>query len=349
MVSSVLSRPSHYEVLGLDPAAGDGDVARAFAKKMSLFGTHAPGEAARICAAYETLRDPHKRRDYDRSIGLGAKPQPTQWAFAVKQAQWPGFPAAAPGRGAEPRREVSPEVERASAIAASLRKLPEPEARPAQWPLPNPDPVPEADVYRILDQRARPTNFRDDETAIEWRRPAVIVGGLIVAAGMIGAFAGLSVKGDAESATTAPAVTVPLPAATEVAEAPPAPPASAPVPVELAAQSPAPAKHVAARSRFAKAVETQVAVPESADETQRVDATTSTPVTTDAAPQPVAASMPLPDKVVARTIERIGYSCGSVTGAVAGGSPGTYDVTCSSGATYRATPIHGRYRFRRSR
>ena len=52
--------------------------------------------------------------------------------------------------------------------------------------------------------------------------------------------------------------------------------------------------------------------------------------------------------LVARTIERIGYSCGQVasTSAVEGAA-GVYKVTCTSGQTYRAAPVHGRYRFRR--
>ncbi len=67
------------------------------------------------------------------------------------------------------------------------------------------------------------------------------------------------------------------------------------------------------------------------------------------APKPVEASMPLPNKVIARTIERIGYSCGEVSSTSAvDGSSGAYNVTCSSGQTYQATPVHGRYHFRRS-
>ena len=61
------------------------------------------------------------------------------------------------------------------------------------------------------------------------------------------------------------------------------------------------------------------------------------------------AGLPLPNAVIARTIERIGYSCGTIgsTVAVAGGAPGVFNVTCSSGHSYQATPVRGRYRFRR--
>jgi len=70
------------------------------------------------------------------------------------------------------------------------------------------------------------------------------------------------------------------------------------------------------------------------------------------APQAVGAlpaSMPLPNKVIANTIERIGYACGEVssTAIVDGAAPGTFKVSCSSGHAYQATPVHGRYRFRR--
>ncbi len=59
--------------------------------------------------------------------------------------------------------------------------------------------------------------------------------------------------------------------------------------------------------------------------------------------------MPLPNTVIARTIERIGYSCGEVSSTSAvDGSSGAYKVTCSTGQTYQATPVHGRYHFRRS-
>jgi hypothetical protein len=62
-----------------------------------------------------------------------------------------------------------------------------------------------------------------------------------------------------------------------------------------------------------------------------------------------AARMPLPNAVIARTIGRIGYPCGQVasTSAVAGGAPGVFNVTCTSGHSYRASPVRGRYHFRR--
>ncbi len=70
---------------------------------------------------------------------------------------------------------------------------------------------------------------------------------------------------------------------------------------------------------------------------------------TDQRPTDLTAKLPLPNSVIARTIERIGYPCGAVASATAleGDGPGVYRVTCTSGQSYRAEPVHGRYHFRR--
>jgi hypothetical protein len=57
--------------------------------------------------------------------------------------------------------------------------------------------------------------------------------------------------------------------------------------------------------------------------------------------------MPLPNRVIARTIQRIGYPCGQVASTVPGGAQGVFTVTCTSGHSYQAAPVRGRYRFRR--
>src|SRR4051812_25770572 len=74
MVSTVKSRPNHYELLGLSPAARLDEIAQAFAKGLSEprpFGT-----LAEVTVAYGTLRDPAKRKAYDSSLGLGQEPKP---------------------------------------------------------------------------------------------------------------------------------------------------------------------------------------------------------------------------------------------------------------------------------
>jgi hypothetical protein len=61
-----------------------------------------------------------------------------------------------------------------------------------------------------------------------------------------------------------------------------------------------------------------------------------------------AATLPLPGKVVARTLHRIGYGCGEVASTTAiDGDAGVYKVTCTSGQEYRAAPVRGRYHFSR--
>jgi hypothetical protein len=61
-----------------------------------------------------------------------------------------------------------------------------------------------------------------------------------------------------------------------------------------------------------------------------------------------SAKLPLPGATIARTIQRIGYGCGSVVSTTAVvGADGVFKVTCSSGDAYRAAPVGGRYHFRR--
>ena len=383
MISLVKSPPNHYDILGLTPAADDGEVVSAFARKMSMFGAHQPAEAAQICAAYEVLRNADKRREYDRSLGLGEKvPAPRQWAFAISQQQWPGSAGAtmasaayapAPPVVAEPAPEppATPQVDRASTIAERLRRLaepmeydgmanpgPEPAASPrvAPQPVPEPEqpraveqaaPTPVTDIYRILARGEEAGRSRENSRhPIEWRRPALVVGGFVAAAGLAGVLAGFSVKDDAASAVTPPPST-----ARQIAQAAPAPVAAAnPFVTEAATPVAAAApqtRHASSSSRFARTVERKLIGIDTTAQAQPVDVAAAEPAA-QAVPM-IPASMPLPDNVVARTIDKIGYSCGSVasTAAVAGAS-GVFKVTCSSGQTYQATPVHGRYRFRRS-
>ncbi len=238
---------------------------------------------------------------------------------------------------AEPAPQPAPTIQPAPPPASEQPRVVE-EARPA----------PGTDIYRILARGEEVGRSRHDRQPFEWRRPALVVGGLVAAAGLVGALAGFSVKDDAASA-----VTVPLPAAKQVAQAAPVPadPPVAGAVVDAAQTTPLPTtarvmRHAAPPSRFAQAVERKL----SAGDVQPVEvAAVAVPGADAGAAQMVEASMPLPNNVVARTIEKIGYSCGSVasTAAVEGAS-GVFKVTCSSGQSYQATPVHGRYRFRRS-
>src|SRR5215213_1856660 len=100
MVSTVRSRPNHYEVLGLTPAASDAEILQAFAREMSMFRARPMAAVAQISVAYETLRNPAKRRAYDTSLGLVAEPEaapvdaaaPSPFIGAVPQARTEGLP-----------------------------------------------------------------------------------------------------------------------------------------------------------------------------------------------------------------------------------------------------------------
>lgn len=389
MVSSVGSRPNHYQTLGLSPAASEDEIKQAFTTKMGLFGAHPLGEAAQLCIAYETLRNPSKRRDYDRSLGLTPVPEGSQWSFGMAQKRWRPFIAAGPldpaaqetpaAPPAEPlvtvdERPEAPEPRVASFIAASLRELARPMAdeeaanpppRPRQEPQLERQPGPrfEPRIEEIL--AARPGEedsfgYAEEERSFDLKRPALAVGGFVLAAGLIGAVSGLSLKDDVESASASsePAVTVAVPAAKQQASgAMPSAPvgtadAKAEQPVEAYAYAPR-SRHNASRQRLTswarqQAQESQPGQIVAADP-QPAEIASNDLATDPLAPKPTEASMPLPSKVIARTIERIGYSCGEVSSTSAvEGSSGAYNVTCSSGQTYQATPVHGRYHFRRS-
>jgi hypothetical protein len=383
MVSSVGSRPNHYQMLGLSPAAGEDEIKQAFTMKMGLFGAHPLGEAAQLCIAYETLRNPSKRRDYDRSLGLTPVPEGRQWGFGMAQKRWRPFIAAGPidrlaqepppTPQAEPHvtdeARGAPEPRVASFIAASLRELARPMA-PEEAANPAPerrqecrsDPWLEPGIQEILSVRPiEQDSFAsvEEQRNFDLKRPALAVGGFVLAAGLVGAVSGLSLRDDVESASASaePAVTVAVPAAKQASRAVPSGPvgtsnAKADQPVEAYAYAPR-SKHSASRQRPSSWAQQQVEenqpVPNVAVEPQPAEVASNDLAADPLAPKPVEASMPLPNKVIARTIERIGYSCGEVSSMSAiEGASGTYNVTCSSGQTYQAKPVHGRYHFRRS-
>lgn len=361
MASPVKSRSNHYDVLGVATGASADEIARAFAKEMGIAGAQPIGAAARICAAYETLRDPVRRRDYDRSIGIAPKPapQPRQWAFPAPQQHWSPLVASAKPAVVVPP-EPNPLFERASKIAESLRELarptePIPEPKPKQAPAAPEKPAYqiEPDIRELLAIRSEDAAPDVDDRAFDWRRPVLAVGGLVVAAGVIGAAAGLWIKGDVDSAQSEPALTVGIPAARAHALA------TAPEPTAEAAAREGHARASAQTVRTRRAgpplqlAERPSVEPELADNQFVENATEQAAAEDPLAPAPppapaVAADLPLPGKVIARTIERIGYSCGSVASSSAvEGASGVFKVTCSSGQTYRAAPVHGRYRFKR--
>jgi hypothetical protein len=334
------------------------------------------GATAQLCTAYETLRDPVRRRAYDQS--LDPKPETSPWGIAA--SQWSGGPymmsaAASPAPPAAPRsrperpapfiaaplrepvsaepapsraQELLRRLEEQRRSAAPADREPE-QARPtapayrepeqARAPEPKPDAELEQVIaeIRTVGRTERDSLHTADNRGFAWRRPAVAFGGLVVGVGALGAMAGLSVAGH-EQAVRANAVSVPLP------RAKPAAVADAPEPAPVADAQPEwrarPAVAARPRTPVAQRVVEDAPVETAAQPSFEEAAAAEAPT--------AAARMPLTAAVVSRTIERIGYPCGGVASAIpVEGSAGAFTVTCTSGHSFRAAPVRGRYHFRR--
>jgi hypothetical protein len=191
-----------------------------------------------------------------------------------------------------------------------------------------------------------------DEGGVQLSRTAITAGALVAGVILIGALAGLEAGRSeepqpAEAAVTA-ALPAPKPVAASVTPAPVLPRAvnerqaagtsRAPVAAARVARPTAPNAQ-ARLERFAASIQSEIA-PAAAELTEQASA--------DSPAVETAAAMPLPNSVVARTIDRIGYSCGSVASTSAiEGAQGAFTVTCTSGQSYRAAPVRGRYHFRK--
>ena len=224
MVNSVRPVPNHYETLGLSPAATDAEISQAFARKMSECRWDPMGPSALLCMAYETLSNRFKRADYDRAHGLEPRRRPGLSTMTVKQQRWAPFIASMPtnalGQAASEAAAMphltegyDPEVpmgsKRSSLIAASQRELARPagsgssaDVRQEQQKQPRQEANLEKRIQEMLAtrplERTRSRDFEDRQ--LDWKRPALAVGGCLVAAAFIGAFAGLSLKDDESSA-----------------------------------------------------------------------------------------------------------------------------------------------------
>ena len=387
MTSLVKSRPNHYKTLGIEASASAGEIRDAFARKMSLFQADPLGTSAQICIAYETLKDPVKRKEHDRSMGLVPEPaiEPPRWTYAAKPVSWAPLIASAESNsvvasraktktpephvtdGASADASVDP---RLAAIAASVRELakPAPPNFPPQPRLQRPQPSPQlgrdlsleeiTEHIRSVGRAEKMRLNRSDNGALGWKRPALTLGALILGAGLFGALAGLSLKGDE---TPAPAEAA-IPNAQKVAvrdhQIASSSAQSAAVPVDnfpaprLAHNASAPrTRRSIDRQRRALLFEQQMAKSLSAPE----PATVAEPDSLSADPpapqanKATPANLPLSRSIIARTIERIGYPCGAIASATQADdqAPGVFQVTCTSGHSYRATPERGRYHFRR--
>jgi hypothetical protein len=361
MASTVKTRPNHYETLGLSPGASSEEIAQAFAREISMSRPRAFGGIAEVSIAYATLSDPAKRKAYDVSIGLSA---PAKLVEPPKYAAFPAFHA-------EPRPRARPAAEprMASFIAASLREpveaSPRHDAPPVAAPAPAPAPRP-APVVQPAETRAKPSpepqavrnrvHVRLEEEPgreaehqpIEWKRPAAAAGALLGGVALLGAWAGWDAGNAVEAQQPQRAVTLALPQAK-----PPAAtiaPAPAPLPNVAEVQPQRRTRLAVADTPVARAPVAQQSAqadPLAPIEPNTAEATPAEQTTAEAPAAAVAASLPLPNAVIARTIGSIGYSCGRVASTAAMEAPGVFKVTCTSGQSYRAAPVGGRYHFRR--
>ena len=340
MASTVKSRPNHYEVLGLTPTASTDEIARAFAMEISIFRPHGFGGIADVTVAYETLRNPARRRAYDSALGLNAKREPEPAHLLSSSGVGGASFLGRPGPFAEPA-EPPAKSETTPFIAAAPRELasPEPLRKTAEAATPQPQPQPRFEALSTSEDADL-----GEEGSTPWKRIGIAAGGVALAVGILGAWAGW-MTGNGAVPQPDRAAKVALPPPTTFAVGDPAQ-AGAALPVEqpraarpkrptLAA---APPERHRPASRLAS-LDEQLAEP--------VAAPADAPATEAAPVSPVAASLPLSNGVIARTIARIGYPCGEVASTTAGSNPGVFTVTCTSGHSYQAAPVRGRYHFRR--
>jgi len=389
MMSLVKSRPNYYETLGLQPSASADEISKSFARKMSLFQADPLGMSAQICIAYETLRDPIKRREHDREIGLAAEPkiERPRWTYAAAQPRWaPLIASAERNPSSRPAKPVAQTPEpnvtsesfskasvdpRLAAIAASVRELAMPAAHgsPSQSGLQRPQPRATelrrdfsleeiADHIRSVGRAEKERLHSSEHGGFDWKRPAWTLGALFVGAGLFGALAGLSLKGD-ETPAPAEATTPHMHQATiRDHHAVLSLPASAAIPVNTLSEprvagsaSTSRTERIIKRQRRASLFEQQMAKSLSVQDTTAEDQPDNVSTNQPVAPveKPMTSNLPLPRALIARTIERIGYPCGAVAAATPadGEEPGVFRVTCTSGHSYQATPQRGRYHFRR--
>jgi len=385
MASAVKSRSNYYELLGLKPTASSEEVSRAFAREIGLFRPRPFGAVAEVGLAYETLRDPAKRRAYDESIGLRRDPPPPPAppprpyiTNAIFMRPTPHYASPVP-RPAPQVVEPAPQAVAPEPVAVAPQPVaPEHDAVAPEPVAPEPvavAPEPAAPSFLIAAQlhdgdqggptesafprlmpriAMRPSPALDDEEApVELNRTLAIAGSLVLAVGLVGAWAGSQAGQAVEDSQPTNAVTMRVPKPT-LAEAQVNAPAVATAPI---ANEPPPRVRAPILRRALPAIAAEPAAPTPPERTVAeqnrfaresiAQATAEQPAVADAAPAVIAASMPLSNSTVARTIQRIGYNCGKVSSTVPGEGAGVFTVTCSSGQTFQAKPLRGRYHFRR--
>jgi hypothetical protein len=359
MAGTIALGANHYETLGLEPGATEDQIRQAFAREMAMFRPMA--ETARVGLAFETLRNAARRRAYDETLGLSHRQKATAPAplslhlsarFDPPDAEELASTSSAPSHDAMPSIATAPpsaptEQSDAPFIATASDSS-------------------DADIERLIGRLDAMRKANSNAPVPEPKRqrfevnPAVAIGGLLAVAVGVGIWGGLY-AGDAQEGAPVPtSASMVLPPAKALPKPLAAPAAEASL-VLVPEPQPAPrlARAEPRRSRpisQAGGLVSDAAVVDSSAPPSAADAegATAAPAAGQAVTEPgpatvTAGGMPLPNGLVARTIERIGYSCGRVasTAKVEGAAPGTFKVTCTSGQSYQAKPVGGRYHFRR--
>jgi hypothetical protein len=99
---------THYEVLGVSPSASAGEIKRAYRLQARLNHPDVSGAGGSamqaLNLAWATLGDPHRRRAYDRVLGVGVHASPPP-----PPPPWPGPSAVVVGQYEDDDEEWGPE------------------------------------------------------------------------------------------------------------------------------------------------------------------------------------------------------------------------------------------------
>ena len=369
MADAVRLRPNHYELLGITPAASSTEIAEAFAKELRQLPLRPFGSLAEVSLAYETLRDPIKRVAYDASLRPQPKPahsligrlEGAQSPFLGWPPMSPAKPAVDPAPPLAPRSpEPCDELRTAPSATALLGQAPQPTPREFE---PSLRKVPEeihrptvAEKPRIDLQMESDRPLRRDSAAgsIGWKLPAFAAGALILAI-TLGAWTGWEAGNDNDQAPRDQSAMLKIPPAktattADASLADPPPALTDTLPEQRVRRAAAKKRIEGNRPPLTIELPEQASTELAQGAEARPQETSGDQVVAEA-PSVAAtvAKLPLPKAVIARTIGRIGYACGQVASAAAieGDAPGVFKVTCTSGHSYRAAPVRGRYHFRR--
>lgn len=195
-------------------------------------------------------------------------------------------------------------------------------------------------AFHLTGSKPKPYARVRKQQVTEWKFPRLAFGSAILGVVLVGTLAAAHAN-DGPANSPGSTLTVPLPAAKPSSDVRVAGSSSSVEPEFIS-----PAVIERARQRIRARVSVKGVASGSAQVERQLG---GAPVDSRKQATSLAAKLPLPNHVVARTIERIGYACGDVASVVAleGGEPGEYKVTCTSGQSYQARPVHGRYHFRR--